>query len=111
MDINYALILGCSALIFWTRHSSYFNNPERLLIDRGEQVIIRPLHASSWFKWQWKTVTKSRVEKIQRAKGCISLFYGSGHAIDMWISEKFADELFARAQKLFPQAKPISVAN
>lgn len=87
----------------------YFNDPEKVIVDYDEFVIIRTNKITWLFGGNRLKLAKNSIEKIQLAGNCISFFSQGGNAKDLWVSKPFVEATFERAMLLFPNAVAIEI--
>ena len=89
----------------------YFNDPEKILEDNGDKVILRATAFSMLINSRVITLNKAKVARIQRAKNTITLFTFGNNAFDIWVVGKFTELVWQRAQLIFPDAEVIVIEN
>jgi len=103
-----SFIISVTSLYF--SFSSKFYEPEKVLIDLGEEVFISHLPKARLNKKYGKTIPKSFVVKIQLAGNCVSLFNKSGNAIDIWApKDQLAKPIFEQAKNFFKNADAVVI--
>jgi hypothetical protein len=114
MEFMHWLLLGsfiiCTASLYFGFHPKYYD-PNKVLVDMGDQVFISHLPIAKMHKKYGKTVSKSYIAKIQLAGSYVTLFSSSGNAIDIWApKDQFAESIFDRAKNIFTNAEAVVVA-
>ncbi|MCP4321325.1 MAG: hypothetical protein GY787_05650 [Alteromonadales bacterium] len=103
-----SFIISLTSLYF--SFGSKFYEPEKVLIDLGEEVFISHLPKARLNKKYGKTIPKSFVVKIQLAGNYVSLFNKSGNAIDIWVpKDQLAKPIFEQAIKIFKNADAVVI--
>ena len=98
-----SFIISVASLYF--SFGSKFYEPEKVLIDMGDQVFISHLPKARLNKKYGKTIPKSFVVKIQLAGNYVSLFNKSGNAIDIWSpKDQLSKPIFEHAKSIFKNA-------
>ena len=108
-----AIVALCWAVYFFMYYISRrpsFYEPERVIIEREEKVLVSHLPIANIHRRFGKTVLKSTICKVQLAGNYVTLFNKSGNAIDIWVpQENLAGPIFERARALFAQAEFIEI--
>ena len=87
-----------------------FYDPQKVLIDMGDEVFISHLPKARLHKKYGKTIPKSFVTKIQLAGNYVTLFNQSGNAIDIWTpKDQLAKPIFEQAKSIFTQAEAVVI--
>ena len=103
-----SFIISTASIYF--SFGSKFYEPEKVLIDMGEQVFISHLPKARLNKKYGKTVPKSFVTKVQLAGNYVTLFNKSGNAIDIWApKDQLAKPIFEQAKRIFNNAEIVVV--
>lgn len=110
--MDFALILSFLICVvsLYLSFGSKFYDPEKVLIDMGDQVFISHLPKARLHKKYGKTIHKSFVTKIQLAGNYVTFFNQCGNAIDIWApNDKFAKPIFERAKSIFKDAESVVI--
>jgi hypothetical protein len=91
-------------------NSKRLNDPESIFVDLGDQIGVRTTTDSRFFKFPFKKIPKNKIVKIQQAS-CVSLFYKSGNAIDIVVTNGEVEQVVAKAKQLLPSAEVVIIAN
>ena len=106
--ILFSFIISATSVYF--SFGSKFYDPEKVLIDMGDQVFISHLPKARLNKKYGKTIPKSFVTKIQLAGNYVTLFNQSGNAIDIWApKDKLAKPIFEQAKSIFKNAEALVI--
>lgn len=106
--ILFSLII--SAVSLYVSYGTKFYEPEKVLVDMGEQVFISHLPKAKLHKKYGKTIPKSYVAKIQLAGNYVTLFSEGGNAIDIWVpKDQLAKPIFEQAKNIFIDAETVVI--
>jgi len=110
--MEYLYLIGPISLLllFAMFRSTRLNDPVKILIDKGHEVQICHVPLARILPFMSKSIVKSKVARVQKAKNIITIFNSSSNAIDITVSEKFSAVIFKRALELFPQAESIEIS-
>ncbi|MBU2872095.1 hypothetical protein [Colwellia sp. E2M01] len=108
--ITCAMSIFIMLLINYIAKSDWLNSPDKVLIDLDDNIGIKMGFISKVFNMSPLIIPKNKIIKIQKAD-CISLFYTSGHSVDIWPSNDELESLFIKAKKLLPNAESCIIAS
>jgi ArsR family metal-binding transcriptional regulator len=108
--IIFAIVFIGTLFVNYIAKSNWLNSPDKVLVDLDENIGIKMGVISRLFNMSPLIISKNNIIKIQYAD-CISLFYASGHSIDIWPSNNELEEIFNKAKILLPNAEVSIIAS
>lgn len=109
----HGVMLGSAAIVWLLvlvfNRSKRFNAPTMYLEPTPNGVIVRQYPIERMLARKGQLVAVDSVNKVQLSRGTISIFKQSGAAYDMWVPSRFEHDLFAHAERVFPNAELVRV--
>ena len=109
MEYLYLVALLIFLFTFFMFRSPRLNNPEHVLQDIGDEVLILHTPLARLWPSQGKRINKQNVARIQYADNIITVFNHSSNAIDITLSQRHTALVFDRACQLFPNAQRVAI--
>ncbi|MEO9946866.1 hypothetical protein [Paraglaciecola sp.] len=109
MEFLYLFALLTTLATYLMFSSPHLNNPEHVLQEVGDEVLILHTPLARLWPSQGKRINKQKVACIQKANNIITVFHQSSNAIDITLSKKHTVQVFNRACLLFPNAEKVTV--
>lgn len=105
--IDYPVFIGCWLVVIAfivLNRSAKVNAPERVLIDKGEQVLLRDVPICRVLGVAGKFIHKSEIGEIKLSSVSVTLLDKSGKSFEVFVPKSVLTLLAEHAKQLFSYA-------